>query len=171
MKIMKKMVVCVAAVISTSGLAGAGQIFVIEVDEFQSVARGAPILVFESPVDEFQTVNAKFDVDPKLGRAWVDVENVDSEYLASSNVVNRKVDGLSYDSEAREVVYKQGDSSIVCAEATSFLGMTTMHPTGNCPLVVSYEEGTVDDGFRPSTQTFAKVTMNPKLGPSEMSKR
>jgi hypothetical protein len=46
-----------------------------------------------------------------------------------------------------------------------------MHPTGNCPLAVSYEDRTIDDGFRPSTKTFAKVTLTPKAAPTEVSER
>lgn len=171
MKVIQKILLCFVAVISVSGVARAAEIIVLEVDESQRAARAAQIVVFEAPVDEFQTVNAKFDVDSKLGRAWVDVENVDSEFQTSRTVVNRKVDGLSYDSEAKEVLYRLGDGAIVCAEANSFLGMTTLRPTGNCPLTVSYEERTVDDGFRPSTQNFAKVTLNPKLAPTQTSQR
>lgn len=170
MDVMKKMVVCLVAVISVSGLAGPAQNRVGQADKSQSVARGAPIVVFEGPVHEFQTVHAKFDIDSKLGRAWIDVENVDSEFEVTSSVENRNVEGLSYNPEAKEVIYQQGDSSIVCADASSFLGMITLHPTGNCPLVVSYEERTVDDGTRPSTETFAKVTLNLQ-GPAQASQR
>ncbi len=171
MNVVKKLILCLVAVISVPGLARAGQIIVFQVDEYQIEASDSPTLVFEAPVDEFQTVTAKFDVDPELGRAWVDVENADFEFQVSRNTVNRKVNGLSYDAEAKKVVYQRGGSAIVCAEAKSFLGMTTFDPTGNCPLVVSYEERTVDDGFRPSTRTFAKVTMNPKAAPAEISER
>jgi len=154
MNVIKKILLCFVAVISVSG-----------------VARAAEIVVFEAPVDESQAVNAKFDVDSELGRAWVDVENVDSEFQTSRTVVNRKVDGLSYDSEAKEVLYNVGDGAVVCAEARNFLGMTTLRSTGNCPLKVSYEKRTVDDGFRPSTETFAKVTLNPKLAAIQTSQR
>jgi hypothetical protein len=161
MNVVKKLVVCLVAVIGTSGLARAGQILIVEVDEFRA-APGAPVVVYDSPIDEFQSVNAKFDIDPELGRAWIDVEKVDSEFQTTRSTVNRRVNGLSYDPESKEVIYRAGGSSVVCGEATSFLGMTRVRATGNCPLIVSYENRTIDDGTRPSAETFAKVTLNPK---------
>jgi hypothetical protein len=166
MSAVKKMVVCLVAVIGTSGLARAA-----EADASKGGARGAPVIVYEVPVDEFQTLNAKFDADSDLGRAWVDVEKFDTEFFPSRNTVNKKVDGLSYDEATKDVVYQLAGKAIVCAQASNFLGMTTLRPTGNCPLVVSYEERTVDDGVRPSTQKFAKVTMTPNPVSTQMSER
>ncbi len=154
MNVGKKIVLCLVGVISASGL-----------------ARAEAILVLEGPVDEFQKLNAKFNFDSKLGRAWVDVEQVDSEFQPNRNTVAKTVDGLSYDSKAKEVVYQRGGSRIVCAQGKSFLGESTARATGNCPLVVSYEQRTVDDGVRPRTQTFAKVTLNPEIQPSQTSQK
>lgn len=150
MNVVKKIVLCLGVVTSASGL-----------------ARAEAILVLEAPVNEFQKLNAKFNFDSKLGRAWVDVEEVDWEFQPNRNTVAKSVDGLSYDSKAKELLYQRGGSRIVCAEAKSFLGESTARPTGNCPLVVSYEKRTVDDGVRPSTQTIAKVTLNPQIQPSK----
>jgi len=171
MNAIKKLVVCLVAVISTSGLARAGQILVIEVDESRSAAPGAPVVVYDAPLDEFQSVNAKFDIDPELGRAWIDVESVDSEFQTTRSTVSRKVDGLSYDPESKQVIYQAAGSQIVCGEATSLLGMTRVRATDNCPLVVSYENRTIDDGTRPSAQMFAKVTLTPKAALDQVSER
>ncbi len=170
MHAIKKMVVCLAAVIGVSGLARAGQIVIVEIDEARSPAPGAPVTVYESPISEFQSVNAKFDVDPELGRAWIDVEKVDSEYFLTRSTQNQRVDGLSYDPESKEVIYRAGTNTVVCGEATSFLGTTSVRTTDNCPLVVSYEKRSIDDGTRPSEQTFAKVTLIPKVS-AQVSQR
>ncbi len=171
MNLIKKMVVCLAAVIGTSGLARAGQILIVEIDESRSAAPGALVTVYEAPIDEFQSVNAKFDIDPALGRAWIDVESVDSEFQTTRSTVNRRVNGLSYDPESKQVIYQAAGSQIVCGEATSLLGMTRVRATDNCPLVVSYENRTVDDGTRPSAQMFAKVTLTPKAALDQVSER
>jgi hypothetical protein len=155
MNSMKKILLCFLVVISASGLAGA-----------------APVVIFEAPISEFQSVSATFDFDSKLGRAWVEVESLDSEFEPSWNAVTRKrVDGLSYDSQAKQVLYQRGDRPIVCAEETSFLGISSLKSTGNCPLQVSYEARTVDDGFHPRKETFAKVTLNPQIGPTQTAAR
>ncbi len=151
---MKKLIGCLLAVISVSGL-----------------ARAEEILVFEAKVNEFQKLNAQFKFDSNLGRAWVDVEQLDSEFQPVWGKVMRMVDGLSYDSQAKEVLYKRGDSKIVCAEAKTVLTESIARATGNCPLVVSYEVRTVDDGFRPTKQTFAKVTMSPQIQATKESKK
>lgn len=163
MNAMKEMVVCLVAVLGVSGLARAGQIVIVEIDEARSPAPGAPVTVYESPISESQSVYAKFDVDPELGRAWIDVEKVDSEYFTTRSTQNQRVDGLSYDPESKEVIYRAGTNTVVCGEATSFLGITRVRTTDKCPLVVSYEKQSVDDGTRPSEQTFAKVTLTPKI--------
>jgi hypothetical protein len=163
MNAVKKVVVCLVAVTGMAGLARAA--------EAAESKGGEPVIVYEAPVDEFQTVNAKFDADSDLGRAWVDVEKFDTEFFPSRNTVNRKVDGLSYDEATKDVVYQLGAKAVVCAQTSNFLGMTTLRPTGNCPLVVSYEERSVDDGFRPSTQKFAKITMTPNPASTQMSER
>jgi len=37
-----------------------------------------------------------------------------------------------------------------------------MKATGKCPLLVSSEKRTVDDGFHLSEQNFVKVTLDPQ---------
>jgi len=170
MNVIKKMVVCLVAVVGVSGLARAGQIVIVQVDEARSADPGAPVTVYESPISESQSVNAKFDVDPELGRAWIDVEKVDSEYFTTRSTQKQRVDGLSYDPESKEVIYRSGTNAVVCGEATSFLGITRVRTTDNCPLVVSYEKQSIDDGTRPSEQTFAKVTLTPKVS-TQVSER
>ena len=144
---MKKLIPCLLAVISGAGVASA-----------------APIVVLDAPIDEAESVSAKFDYDSKLGRAWIDIDEVDNRYEETPvATVMKKVDGLSYDSETNQVLYRTGDRSIVCAEEKSFLGIGALYNTGDCQLKVSVEERTVDDGFHPEKQSFVKVTLDPSI--------
>ena len=151
MKVLRKMVLSLAALTCVSGLASA-----------------APIVVYNKPIDEFQTVKASFDVDAKLGRAWITIEQFDTEFQPMRESVQEKVDGLSYDAASRAVLYQApGEASVVCAKEISELGQKRYNPTANCPLQVSYEKRTVDDGTRPTKTTFAKVTLNPTTGSAQ----
>jgi hypothetical protein len=169
MNVMNKIVVGFVAVMA-SGLAWGEEIVIVE-QRTDPSTRGGPVLVYEALVNEFQTLSARFDIDAKLGRAWVDIDNVDSEFMTNKFTVNRKVAGLSYDSEAKQVLYQLGTNRIVCGEATNALGKISIRTTGNCPLAVTYEKRTVDQGFRPASQTFAKVTLTPKVAPTQAAER
>ena len=127
------------------------------------VARADPIVVYNKPVNEFQKVMVTFDVDQKLGRAWITVETLDSEYQPTWDYAREKVDGLAYDKATGNVVYQTTAQAtpIICAKEMSDLGQKRYKPTGGCPLKVSYEKRTVDDGTRPEEKTFAKVTLSP----------
>src|SRR5215831_2651991 len=115
---MRKIIPCLLAVIFGSGH-----------------ARATPIVVMEAPVNAGYNVAATFEVDPILGRAWIDIELMDSRFEASMPVsaVMKKVDGLYYDSGLRQVLYRQGDHPIVCAQETTFLGIAAIKTTGKCP--------------------------------------
>jgi len=148
MNFMTKMVPCLLAVISVSGL-----------------ARATPIVVWEAPVAASESVATGFEFDAKLGRAWVDIELNDWRVDESGAVstVMKKVEGLYYDSDSKQVLYRLGDRLIVCVEEARFLFIPVMKATGKCPLLVSSEERTVDDGFHLSKQNFVKVTLGPQV--------
>ncbi len=147
---MKKMMLCLLAVTSVSGL-----------------ARATPIVVWEARVAASDSVATRFEVDPKLGRAWIDIDLTDSRFEAeasfSPRTVMKKVDGLYYDSGLKQVLYRLGDHAIVCAEEARFLFMTVMKATGKCPLLVSSAERSVDDGFHLSQQNFVTVSLDPQV--------
>ena len=152
MKVLRKMILSVVALTCVSG-----------------VSRAAPIVVYDQPVDEFQRVNAAFGAEPKLGRAWIVIERVDSEFETTrDDSVRARVDGLSYDQPADALVYQApGEAPIVCAKGTSELTERRYNPTGDCPLKISYENRTVDDGITPRETTVAKVTLNPTTGSAQ----
>jgi hypothetical protein len=152
MKVLRKMVLSLTALTCVSG-----------------VARAAPIVVYDKPVDEFQRVGAAFDADAKLGRVWIAIEKVDSEFETTrDDSVKARVDGLSYDQASDAVVYQAaGEAPIVCAKKDTELTEKRYNPTGNCPLKISYENRTIDDGTEPRQATFAKVTLNPTAGSAQ----
>jgi hypothetical protein len=133
------------------------------------VARADPVVVYNKPVNEFQRVMVTFDVDQKLARAWITVERLDSEFQPTWDYAREKVDGLTYDKATGNVLYQATAQAtpIVCAKEMSELGQKRYKPTGDCPLKVSYEKRTVDDGTRPEEKTFAKVTLNPTTKPAK----
>lgn len=126
------------------------------------LALASPIVVLEGPLDESETVDAEFAVDGDQGRAWINVMEVDWQFEPAANTVRRSVEGLSYDSRAKQVLYRSGDRRVVCGEATGVgvLGIG-IRPTGDCSLKVSYDERTVDVGSGPRKQAFFKVTLDP----------
>jgi hypothetical protein len=104
--------------------------------------------VFEQPVGHVNLA-AHFAVDRKDGRAWIDVVLTDSDYPDRVPVVVRKkVDGLSYDQNSKQVIYRSGSKKIVCAEDYTVLGDTSLKESGACRLLVSDQNRKVDDGFR-----------------------
>ncbi len=113
--------------------------------------------VFERPLNH-ETLTAHFDVDRELGRAWIDVMIEPSDYPSREPlVVRRKLNGLSYDSTRKAVIYQNGKQNIVCAKDSSFLGMTSLNVTGQCILRTSSETRRVDDGFTPKDEPVGKV--------------
>ncbi len=121
-------------------------------------AGAVSVTVFEKPLNLDETLTAHFDADRELGRAWIDVMIEPSDYAEREPiVVRRKIDGLSYDSTRKAVIYQNGKQKIVCAKDFHFLGMSSLNLTGQCILRASTETLRVDDGFRPKDEPFGKV--------------
>ena len=114
--------------------------------------------VFEQPLNDEDLDAAHFDVNRDLGRAWIDVV-LRSDYTVDEQpeVVQRALHGLYYDSARKEVIYRSGAKEIVCAEDSTFLGMTSLKNTGQCDLQLSSEKRPVDDGFNVQQETVGKV--------------
>ncbi len=113
--------------------------------------------VFEKPVDN-KDLAAHFDVDRDLGRAWIDVVLTSSDYPARDpEVVREALDGLYYDPARKQVIYRNGAKGIVCAEDSTFLGITSLKDTGRCQLLPRSETRKVDDGFRVEEKSVGTV--------------
>src|SRR5262249_40306278 len=128
-------------------------------------ANASQITVFEGPHDSWrQEISADFGVNRELGRAWVDVQiqpsKVLGEELPQPEVIMRLVDGLYYDSMRKQVLYRTGTESIVCAEDATLLWSTYLKSTGNCRLTASTEQRKIDDGFNVHEQTVGRVVFD-----------
>ncbi len=125
-----------------------------------TAAEAAPIVsrtVFERPVGD-SDLAAHFDVDRRLGRAWIDVVLTNDNVRAEApQVVRQHLDGLYYDPALKQVIYRNGRKGIVCAEDSTVLGVTSLKNTGQCELRLSSERRRVDDGFRPQEKRVGIV--------------
>jgi hypothetical protein len=135
------------------------------VGSFVRVSNASQITVFERTVDSWrEEISADFGVNRELGRAWVDVAikptNFLGEGVPESDVIMRPIDGLYYDSMRKQVLYRTGTESIVCAEDATLLWSTHLKSTGNCRLTASTEQRKIDDGFNVHEQTVAKVVFD-----------
>jgi hypothetical protein len=129
------------------------------------VAHAAQVIVFEKPFDgPGRQVGADFDLNRDLGRAWIDVVIQGDDYVADEppqpDVVVVRVEGLYYDRTLKQVLYRTGSDTVVCAEDVSFLWFTRLKNTGNCQLTASTEQRKSDDGFNVSDHAVAKVFLD-----------
>jgi len=130
---------------------------------FVGVAYADQVIVYEAPLSSDQQVSADFAVNRDLGRAWVDVEvrsSVSGSEPQFNLPIERQVDGLYYDSARKQVLYRTATGPVVCAEDATSLGGTYLKSTGNCPLIPSTEQRSVDNGFDVYERTVAKVVLN-----------
>jgi hypothetical protein len=81
----------------------------------------------------------------------------ENRYGEAPEVVRRALDGLYYDPASKQVIYRNGAKEIVCAEDSSFLGVTSLKETGRCELRLSSETRRIDDGFKVREETVGKV--------------
>jgi hypothetical protein len=137
---------------------------------FVGVANAEQVTVYEAPFEASdQPISADFAVNRKLGRAWVDVEvqsRVNGSEAQFDPPLQRQLDGLYYDSARKQVLYRTATGPIVCAEDATTLGETYLKSTGNCGLISSTEQRSVDDGFDVHKQTVAKVVFEAQTSTS-----
>ena len=139
----------------------------------RSGPRAAPtaqLIVFEQPVHNWgEEVSAVFAANRELGRAWVDVgvsSAVLGEEAPTVEVFPKAVEGLYYDPARKQVLYRAGAETIVCAEDATFLWRTYLKSTGQCVLSPRIEQRKVDDGFEIREQSVAKVIFEPLTSPA-----
>jgi hypothetical protein len=136
------------------------------------VANAEQVVVYEAPVEESnQQISAEFEVNRKLGRAWVDV-GVQGGMTGSEALfvppIEKQVEGLYYDSARKQVLYRTATGPIVCAED---VGGTHLKNTGNCRLIQSTEQRSVDDGFDVREEAVAKVVLDAQSAPQRAAAR
>ncbi len=129
---------------------------------FVRAAQAAQVVAFEAPLNDWNRgVSANFAANRELGRAWIDVRidptNPLGEELSAPEVISKAVEGLYYDSARKQVLYRTGTETVVCAEDATFLWSTYLKNTGLCLLSSLTEQRKMDDGFKIREQTMAKV--------------
>ena len=126
------------------------------------VAQAAQVIAFDAPLNDWNRgVSANFSVNRELGRAWIDVQmestNPLGEELSAPEVISKTVEGLYYDSARKQVLYRTGAETVVCAEDATFLWSSYLKNTGQCLLISRTEQRKVDDGFSIRERTMSKV--------------
>lgn len=109
-----------------------------------SQAVAAPAIVYQAPVspDYFEISNPYFEVNPSLGRAWVQVTlfyRISDEWNNRADIVRIPVNGLYFDAASNTVLW----NNIPCGTNTQ----RGVQPTGRCPMSKSRDIIPVDDGF------------------------
>lgn len=106
---------------------------------FMGVANAEQVLVYEAPADGSSHVTSvNFAVNRDLGRAWVDVgvqSNPSGSEPSFDPPIERRIDGLYYDSARKQVLYRTANGPIVCADDAG----SHLNDTGNCKLIASTE--------------------------------
>jgi hypothetical protein len=136
---------------------------------FVGVANATQVIVFEQPLNPNEEVSADFAANRELGRAWVEVAlraRSLGEEGPTQEIVSKAVDGLYYDSARKQVLYRTGTETIVCAEDATFLWNTYLKSTGQCLLTPRTEQRELDDGFNTSQRSVAKVVFEPLTSPA-----
>jgi hypothetical protein len=128
-------------------------------------ASAAQLTVFEKPLSNpNQEVSADFGVNRELRRAWIDVALTSpslGEEGPTQEVTAIAVDGLYYDATRKQVLYRTGAETIVCAEDAKIFWSTYLKSTGQCLLTPRTEQRKLDDGFNIRERSVAKVVFQP----------
>jgi len=108
--------------------------------------------IFEKATVRSLTYTTSFGINQELGRAWLVITEIDDSFEETDEREFRvKLDGLTFNSETKEIIYTDRDSNkIVCARyyhKRGIFGHTGINKTNNCKINKSYEVEEVDDGF------------------------
>src|SRR5215472_17086708 len=126
----------------------------------------SPLVVLErEKASDTSLINAKFEVNRELGRAWVEIQITDSGLIGEDSVVEvirKPVEGLSYDQSNNQVVFSHEDRSVVCANDKDLLFQHYLKATGECPIAVSFETRTFHDGFNQTSRVVSTVVFDPQ---------
>ncbi len=98
----------------------------------------------------YSGMSAKFDINPEMGRAWVEFTGSFSDSESLPDTYRLKLEGLSFDKETAQIVYTDGDKTVVCADVRvggSIFKPTRIHPTTSCRFTHVVETKMVDNGY------------------------
>lgn len=140
------------------------KLFAILALSLSTFAAADSVMIFQTN-DNYtllSNVTNTFQINPDLGRAWVNVSIAtnegDSTFYDDTRV---KVEGLSMNAEKTAVVYAKDGKVTECATVTKKRGIfgtnLIIRPTGACKLVSKEAKITVDNGFEVYQQAVIQV--------------
>jgi hypothetical protein len=132
---------------------------------YVGAASASQVASFETPLDDStQIVSAGFAVNRDLGRAWIELQIQSTAYVGDvvpePEVITKMVEGLYYDPALKQVLYRSGEGTTVCAEDSTFLWFTSLKSTDRCRLITSTEMRKIDDGFEVQDHAVSKVVFD-----------
>lgn len=112
--------------------------------------------------DSFESIYAKFNVNPSLGRAWVELEITEDSWEADEEEyveeVRVKVPGLAYNQNNNSVEYTDDYGTTICMNTITrgrgIFKRTILVTTGNCTFKEKKVYREYDDGYYVSTKRY-----------------
>lgn len=140
------------------------KLFVIFCLMISTLASAESILVYEGEGARAFDYSAEFSINKKLGRAWITVTETRPGIDGSDYIDTRVlVPGLSYDVEAKQVIFTKGNEKIVCGELYNKPWVIdvggSIRTTERCLIGVKNSKIQVDDGFEIKTRRVVQVTL------------
>ncbi len=104
----------------------------------------------------YSNMQGEFAINSELGRAWVVVRGNFSDPESSSDEYRIKIEGLSYNTATKQVVYTNGDKTAVCAniKITRVFKDEVIKQTEACTFTERTVKVQVDDGFEIKTKAY-----------------
>jgi hypothetical protein len=143
---MKKLITLIALILSTAAFADS--ILVYETRDY-------------SPMD----VSPAFGVNKDLGRAWAVLTLTSGSGDSISFYDERvKIEGLSFDAAAKEIVLERNGERIVCGQMYNrrwiLDGGRSIRMTERCSFSVKKEKIEIDNGFEIKKKSITRVYLN-----------
>lgn len=132
---------------------------------FSAVAVAESTMIYETRAMGIDELMPEYQINKELGRAWVNV--VERQFWGDSSTYqdNRvKVEGLSYDNVAKQLVMEKNGERVVCANLvnrrwTIDIG-GSLRNTGRCSFSVKKTTVEVDNGFEINRIKMLQVYLN-----------
>ena len=131
-----------------------------------TVAAADSIKIYETQSTGIDSLLPEFEINKELGRAWVNV--VERQFWGDESTYHDnlvKVEGLSYDTTEKVVVFEKEDGErVVCSKLYNRRWVIdiggSLNDTGACTFEVKKVKVNVDNGFEVSKVTMLQVFLN-----------
>lgn len=131
-----------------------------------TVAGADSIKIYETRSTGIDELLPEFQINKELGRAWVNV--VERQFWGdeSSYTDNRvKVEGLSYDTTDKVVIFEKEDGErVVCSKLYNRRWVIdiggSLNDTGACQFTVKKVKVDIDNGYEINRVTMLQVFLN-----------